>query len=169
MANYEQTNPGGDDGPLALSEGLHMFTYKDGDKFKGFWADRKKHGLGVLNLADGSKHSGEYIEGSIEGLGVMTFNDKSKYEGEWVDGKFQGHGVFTMKDGMKFCGQFNKGKIEGGGCWTFPDGTSGKPKQEGVFSAGKMTKACPQRDTVEKALDAQTLAQGRASAADAAK
>ena len=33
--NYEQTKPGAEDGPLALSEGVHQFVYKDGHKMKG--------------------------------------------------------------------------------------------------------------------------------------
>lgn len=172
-SNYEQTNPGDADGPLALSDGVFMFTYKDNDKFKGFWADRKKHGLGVLSLADGSKYRGEFIEGWNEGHGVMTFNDKSVYEGSWVDGKFQGYGVFTLKDGTKYSGEFQKGKIEGQGTWTFPKGLNigevGMPRQEGFFKDGKLIRPGKAMDALTKAMDAQEMAIRAAKSADEVK
>lgn len=170
MSNYEQTAAPGENDPLALSEGVHQFTYAAGDKFKGMWnGEHKKHGLGVLNFADGSKYSGEFIEGWNQGFGVLSFPDKSRYEGEWVDGKYDGHGVYLLKDGMKYEGQFKAGKIQGGGRMTMSNGSFGHPRQEGVFQDGRLVSGGKQARAIQLAHDAQATALGRAKAAEEVK
>ena len=68
------------------------------------------HGEGVYTWQDGRKYEGSYAQNKKNGTGVYTYSDGSKYQGEWQDGVQSGAGA--MIDALS--GALRKGLWVGG-------------------------------------------------------
>ncbi|KAJ8025407.1 MORN repeat-containing protein 4 [Holothuria leucospilota] len=131
-----------------------VYTYPDGEEYKGDWVDGKKQGLGQLTSPDGIQYTGGFDNGLFNDYGVLVFPDGSRYEGQFVGGKFEGHGVFRGAQGMVFEGEFRQGKVSGKGIITFPNGEHGLPRREGIFEGTRLVERMRCSETIELARQA---------------
>ncbi|XP_071826960.1 MORN repeat-containing protein 4-like isoform X1 [Apostichopus japonicus] len=131
-----------------------VFTYQDGEEYRGDWVEGKKQGLGELTMTDGTKYTGGFENGLFSGVGVLAFPDGSKFEGQFSGGKFEGYGIFKGAHGMTFEGEFKQGKVSGKGLITFPDGQHGLPRREGIFEGTRLVERTRSTDAVERARQA---------------
>ena len=69
-------------------------------------ANGVKNGRGVYTYDDGDVYKGEMKDGLKHGRGVYYFADANIYDGEWLDDFKNGHGKFTFSDGTVWEGEF---------------------------------------------------------------
>lgn len=59
-------------------EGYGVFTWSNGQTFKGFYKNEKKNGKGELTLSDGTIIKGTWRDGKLEGSSEVFKNGKWK-------------------------------------------------------------------------------------------
>ena len=70
---------------------------------------------GTFTWADGERYEGEWAEDKRSGRGTYTWPDVARYEGEWAEGKYSGRGVFRYADGDSFDGAWRGDCPQSGG------------------------------------------------------
>jgi len=71
--------------------GLGLFSWKDGQKYFGFWKDDKLHGKGRFTWRNGDSFLGSYENDLKSGEGAYYFKAKNSYlNGVWKNGKKEG-------------------------------------------------------------------------------
>lgn len=70
--------------------GSGVYTWQDGRKYEGAYAQNKKNGHGVYTYSDGSKYSGDWQDGVQHGSGAMVdaVNGNERI-GTWANGKLK--------------------------------------------------------------------------------
>ena len=82
-----------------VEDGIASYTFKNGDKYIGNWADFKMDGFGVLTYSDSINHryQGQWKDNLKHGQGKEFFSDGSVFEGTFSHGKKKGFGTFGWK------------------------------------------------------------------------
>eukprot|EP00826_Nyctotherus_ovalis_P022570 TRINITY_DN17470_c0_g1_i2.p3 TRINITY_DN17470_c0_g1~~TRINITY_DN17470_c0_g1_i2.p3 ORF type:complete len:103 (-),score=21.98 TRINITY_DN17470_c0_g1_i2:149-457(-) len=68
------------------------------------------HGKGKYSWPNGRRYEGEYAEDKKHGYGVYCWPDRRRYEGCWRDGKQNGKGRYYDKNGQVKYGIWRGGK-----------------------------------------------------------
>lgn len=111
-----------------------VYTYKNGDVYKGDFAGGNPNGDGVVTYADGSVYEGSFVDGHREGRGSYTFANGDMYTGEYIADMMEGNGVYVFANGDMYTGEYKANLREGNGTYVFANGD----KYEGEFVAGDM-------------------------------
>mmetsp|Transcript_50602 Transcript_50602/g.59110 ORF Transcript_50602/g.59110 Transcript_50602/m.59110 type:complete len:193 (+) Transcript_50602:105-683(+) len=85
---------------VGRKDGLGMFSYTNGDHYKGSFKADKAHGYGIYQYASGDTYRGQFRCGKPSGEGKYTYADGSVYSGQFRKGKKNGKGTFTQTNGM---------------------------------------------------------------------
>jgi hypothetical protein len=97
-------------------------TYKNGDKYKGKWANDKREGDGMMEFAEGGKYEGAFANDSIVGNGVFTDKKGNKFmpidegneeNGKFVNGMLKGMAELEGVNGIRYQGMYQSGKCHG--------------------------------------------------------
>lgn len=67
------------------------------------------HGQGILTFKDGNKYEGFFVMDKREGHGKYIWTDGRIYDGEWKNGKQHGKGLY-IKYGEQRYGEWDNGK-----------------------------------------------------------
>lgn len=74
-----------------MKKGEKAEYYLDGDVYRGYWKNNKKHGYGIQIWKNGIKYEGEWCDGMREGRGTLwelkNKNYIKKYLGNWKQDK----------------------------------------------------------------------------------
>ena len=93
--------------------GIGTFKKFKGEKYYGdFDAESGSHGKGAYTWPDGRKYVGQYAEDMKEGHGTFYWPDGRKYEGGWMQGKQHGEGTYTKANGESKVGIWENGKMQ---------------------------------------------------------
>ncbi len=87
-----------------------MYTFANGNVYRGQYKGGKREGDGVFTWADGNVYRGQWKGDKIEGDGVHTWANGNVYRGQWQGGLREGDGVFTIASGRRTFGQCKGGK-----------------------------------------------------------
>ncbi|MDR0532250.1 MAG: hypothetical protein LBG83_09355 [Oscillospiraceae bacterium] len=121
-------------GEIALhnAEALKLWKYSGGLSARG------QRGSGVFTFPDGAKYAGEFANGFAEGQGTYTDGDgKALYTGGWATGLYSGEGKYAAPDGsFRYEGQFANGQFNGEGTVTTKEGKT----IAGTWKNGKRVK-----------------------------
>ena len=124
-----------------------VYTFANGDKYKGEWKNEQKHGYGgmiVLPTDDRPSsmiYTGGWKNNMHHGYGIMiatnlnyfiktclgdttTSAPPNKYEGQWMLGQPHGRGTLYFDDGDKYEGGWNDGFPCCMGTYTRADGST---------------------------------------------
>jgi hypothetical protein len=63
----------------------------------------------VFTWADGSRYEGEFANDKMNGQGIMVYADGSSYSGEWKDDKKHGEAVVKGVDGKELSTVYEEG------------------------------------------------------------
>ena len=96
-------------------KGYKEITYKDGNKYKGYFSNGEFHGKGVYIFKNGGRHEGTFNKGLPEGYGIIIFSNGDRYEGGFHQGKFHGKGIWLLNNGLLYIGGFYKNNFHGKG------------------------------------------------------
>lgn len=75
----------------------------------------RKDGKGLFTFKNGDVYKGEFKFDQPWGRGTFIYSNGNKYEGQFRKGLPHGEGTFTDKEGGIYKGSFNRGKKEGTG------------------------------------------------------
>ena len=82
-------------------------VYPDASRYRGEFADNKKHGTGTQEYADGSVYEGCFVENRKHGVGKLTKSCGDRYEGCWQGNLMHGQGTFWhRRSGWKYVGEW---------------------------------------------------------------
>uniref|UniRef100_A0A3B4FA42 Uncharacterized protein n=1 Tax=Pundamilia nyererei TaxID=303518 RepID=A0A3B4FA42_9CICH len=82
-------------------EVVGVYTWPSGNTYQGYWAQGKRHGLGIETKGRWI-YRGEWTHGLKGHYGVrQSVNTPARYEGTWSNGLQDGYGVETYGDGGK--------------------------------------------------------------------
>uniref|UniRef100_A0A3Q4MM86 Uncharacterized protein n=1 Tax=Neolamprologus brichardi TaxID=32507 RepID=A0A3Q4MM86_NEOBR len=82
-------------------EVVGVYTWPSGNTYQGYWAQGKRHGLGIETKGRWI-YRGEWTHGLKGRYGVrQSVNTPARYEGTWNNGLQDGYGVETYGDGGK--------------------------------------------------------------------
>jgi hypothetical protein len=86
--NVKSVNPVSyDELSNSLSQ-IYTFTYRNGDKYKGEFANGEPSGVGIMKYVNGDEYKGNWLNGKPNGGGVMKYKkNNSFYAGYWLNGK----------------------------------------------------------------------------------
>jgi len=102
------------------------FEDRNGDRYSGYWKNRKKNGLGTMTFKSGDIFQGMF-ENDLMKKGRMTYSTQIIYEGDWKNDKRDGKGVLKYSRGGKqyeYQGPFVKDKMHGLGILRVKDENS---------------------------------------------
>ncbi|OMJ67375.1 hypothetical protein SteCoe_35484 [Stentor coeruleus] len=119
-----------------------VYTYLNGDVYKGSLLNFKKNKNGIMFYADGSTYKGNWLEDERNGFGVFTLKTGWYYQGEWRIGKMDGIGLtsdnpskyfyyknnekksaFSPPDEVSYEGEYIEGTLKHGyGTYTYANG-----------------------------------------------
>ena len=68
------------------------------------------HGKGTFTWADGRRYIGEYADDKKKGYGEFIWPDGRCYRGEWLNGKQHGKGAYVTSSGQERYGEWKEGK-----------------------------------------------------------
>lgn len=102
--------------------GKDTYTWDNGTKYNGEWANNKINGKGVLSYESGDKYSGEFVNFKKSGYGVYTWKNGESYSGYWSNDKMSGFGTYKFINGDEYTGNWDSGLFNGQGTYTFKDG-----------------------------------------------
>lgn len=113
------------------SDGYGIYIWSSGEKYEGYWKNKKRNGEGINYYASGAYYKGDWIEGFKHGYGYYKYKEESAYEtytGDYHFNDLEGKGTLTWKSGKKYVGEFRDNKFNGQGTMYYTDGTkqSGK-------------------------------------------
>lgn len=95
-----------------LYDGYGILTYKNGDVYKGYWQQGKKHGQGTQTYQkDQRRYSGQWKNNLYHGEGALYFPDKSYFEGKFYAGEKHGKGKFVDPQGDEYDEEWEDGEI----------------------------------------------------------
>jgi hypothetical protein len=121
--------------------GYGSFTYSNGNKYTGEWANSKPHGRGKAEFTDGGVYEGNFSNGKREGTGVQRWASGQwagdSYVGSYKNNLMEGKGVYTYADGNSYDGEWKNGLKEGKGVFTYAvDGKTSLPGLSTTWNAG---------------------------------
>jgi hypothetical protein len=64
-------------------EGKGVYTFSNGDQYKGEYYDNRRHGKGIYNYANGGVYEGEYKDGIKDGKGLVLVKLRDLYVCRW--------------------------------------------------------------------------------------
>jgi hypothetical protein len=109
-----------DDGVLV--DGLGSATYPNGDKYSGYFAGKKRHGIGRLVTKRGS-FTGHWKDDREDGLAEWKSVEGDSFVGYFRDGQRDGVGVERNPEGGgAYFGIWKAGKLHGCCLFQWPDG-----------------------------------------------
>ena len=76
---------------MGVSTGYGIETFKNGQRYEGYFKDNKPNGEGTLNFSgewEGDRIVGEFKDGKADGEAVYYFKDGRKYVGIFKEGEF---------------------------------------------------------------------------------
>ncbi len=128
--------------------GFGVYTWEDGERYEGNWADSKRNGQGTNIFASGQKYSGEWKDDHRHGYGIASYSDGSTKAGMWDTDNYLGEeqksegcisgncdtgfGTYITTGGDKYVGTFKDGYYHGEGTYAFADGGT----YSGAFNLG---------------------------------
>jgi antitoxin component YwqK of YwqJK toxin-antitoxin module len=115
-------------------DGNGIATFKNGDRYAGYFKSGKRDGTGTYIWADGDRYEGEWKDDLKDGIGTFTQADGNLYEGEWQKGVAAGKGIMILSSGDRYEGDFKNNLQDGKGTFTWADGD----RYEGEWSEGDM-------------------------------
>ena len=95
-------------------EGRGSHYFADGYRYDGEWKADKRHGRGTYVNATGHSYSGEWLDDQPHGQGTFIHSGGNRYEGEWKQGVQDGLGTFEYSNGSKYHGEWKGGEQHGG-------------------------------------------------------
>lgn len=101
---------------------LRVFTFPQGDVYRGEWMSDRKQGHGVYQFPNGDRYEGEWADDIMSGDGVYLFADGSRYSGQFRRGLRTGAGVIEFANGDRYVGEVRENRIEGRGEMRFASG-----------------------------------------------
>jgi hypothetical protein len=126
----------------SLMHGKGAIIFSNGNRYNGDWVDGLRAGLGIYSFQNGNIYTGSFKNNRFSGLGTLTFVSGNKYTGNWENDLSNGQGKFTFASGDTYEGQFKNGKFDGFGVMTYKN----REKYEGSWrdnlrhGKGKMTR-----------------------------
>ena len=113
-----------------MADGKGIYTYKNGDKYKGEFRKSKREGKGEYewNKYDNKELITPYLfKGYFENdnfgeFGTYFYTNGDKYIGQLKDGKKHGKGTYYYEDGDRYEGDFKNDKREGNGVYYWNNG-----------------------------------------------
>lgn len=94
--------------------GIYNFS-KQGCKYKGYWENNYKNGIGKEKWWYNDIYKGEFSKGKKNGIGIYNWKDGSSYQGEWLNNNIHGWGIFNSKNKRIYSGHFIMNKMNGYG------------------------------------------------------
>ncbi|RXN06561.1 ankyrin repeat and MYND domain-containing 1 [Labeo rohita] len=94
-----------------MKHGTGVFTWPNGEFYKGSFFKDYRHGKGMYSWPDGSKYTGKFYLNRKEGYGVQVFPDGSTFEGLYHADERFGPGVMTYPDGRQDVGLWHRERL----------------------------------------------------------
>jgi hypothetical protein len=105
-------------------------------RYSGAFDTRGQNGEGVYTYNNGNSYKGGFKNGLADGEGIYAGADgKMIYAGGFNGGRFEGHGVYHSPEGWIYEGNFKDGLFDGEGSLTFGDFVV-----RGIWKKGKQKK-----------------------------
>ncbi|MEM9936921.1 MAG: hypothetical protein AAF824_25050, partial [Bacteroidota bacterium] len=60
--------------------GKGVYSYPNGDLYKGEWRSAKRHGYGTYKMATGDQYEGYWARDAMHGKGVYVYRNGDRYE-----------------------------------------------------------------------------------------
>jgi hypothetical protein len=92
-----------------------------------------KNGEGTILYKSGNKYKGEFANGKRHGYGRFIWTSGARYKGEWKNNKKDGQGIELLADGSRYEGQFENHKKSGEGKYY---DANGKVINDGIWENG---------------------------------
>lgn len=114
---------GGEECTGDLCKGL--WKTLDGELSVEWIKDAKLHGFGMWTWTNGYKYVGAWANGEMHGDGKLTEDRRgTEYVGKFAHNKMNGRGTMRYRDGRVYVGDFEDGYMHGAGAMTYPEGRS---------------------------------------------
>ncbi|RLD78201.1 MAG: hypothetical protein DRJ10_10730, partial [Bacteroidetes bacterium] len=126
--------------------GYGVYNWRTGEKYAGYWKNKKKDGKGTNYWKSGDKYVGKWSDNLQNGYGIYTFANGQIQEGFFRQGKYigkkvsksgcvtgncnNGFGTYILSNGDRYLGTFSNGKYSGQGTYKMVNGN----KYSGEFS-----------------------------------
>ena len=101
-------------------ESYGVLLSRNGDLYKGFFKNAKRHGAGNLTRQDSSSYTGLWSLGKQNGLGEELDVSGTRRKGNYSSGKKQGTFTVTYRNGSYQQIAYEYDKVIGTGTLTFP-------------------------------------------------
>lgn len=102
--------------------GYGEFLASNGLKYKGYFQNGKRQGIGFQEYQNGDSYNGEWLFNTQHGKGVYLYLNGDKYEGDWENGQKWGYGIKTFHNGDKYDGNWQEDKKSGSGIYVWANG-----------------------------------------------
>ena len=95
--------------------GYGTWVFQSGEKYAGYWKNRKRNGKGINYFIDGEWYKGNWVNDQRQGKGTNYSANGDLYEGQWKAGARHGFGVLTKVNGQVSKGLWENGRYVGTG------------------------------------------------------
>ncbi|XP_058686417.1 ALS2 C-terminal-like protein isoform X1 [Poecile atricapillus] len=107
--------------------GYGICEYGDGQVYKGYFKDDKRHGFGILENSSAQnpfKYTGHWEKDKKSGYGVWEDKERGeRYLGMWWDDRRHGDGIVVTHSGLCYQRRFQADKMVGSGILFLEDGS----------------------------------------------
>ncbi len=79
--------------------GYGTWVFNSGEKYTGYWKNKKRNGKGINYFVDGEWYKGEWKDDKREGYGINYEPNGDVYEGQWKNNARHGYGKLTHVNG----------------------------------------------------------------------
>lgn len=101
---------------------VSTFTFANGDRLTGVFADGQVVGTAQVDYADGKRYVGQFRHNRVQGRGTLLFPNGDRYDGQFVQGRRHGQGIYTFASGGQYRGEFANDRITGFGHFVYANG-----------------------------------------------
>ena len=119
--------------------GFGKYTFNNGNIYKGYFKDGKRHGRGKVTFHSGDLYDGYFKDDKKHGKGKYTTPNGNLYFGYFKDDLRHGKGEYKFPNGNIYRGEYKYDLRHGKGLYKLQDGSNShmgntiKNKREGRF------------------------------------
>jgi hypothetical protein len=127
--------------------GYGVYTWQSGERYEGYWKNKKRNGQGTNYFSTGAYYEGEFKDDKKHGVGFYKYIETSPYEsyyGDYNMGKLDGFGTLKWKNGRQYVGEIKNNLFHGQGTMHYADGTvkSGKWENDKFVGSTETKTGC---------------------------